>query len=178
VHCADHLNPVPLSAVARLLLGGVLCAVLALLTACAHAPQGARISTVSEPEPAASSAATPTNPPSAWQGARQYQWQMAQKIAAANPQLTFAGALPDPLASIPVIEVELKADGSIAHLHVLRTPVYHPETVHTAKAAIERAQPFGSVAHLPRPWRFAETFLFNEDLKFQLRTLVEMSAQK
>lgn len=108
----------------------------------------------------------------------EYRIRAAEKIQAANPQLGFAGELPDPLASIPVVQVLLHADGSVKRIEVLRTPSFYPETVQTAIQAIERAQPFGSVAHLPQPWQFSETFLFNEDLKFQLRTLVELTAEK
>jgi hypothetical protein len=100
-----------------------------------------------------------------------YRIQTAKKITQTNDALTFSGALPDPLASIPVIEISLNADGSIRGLDVRRTPRFYPETAQTALAAIRRAAPFGSVAHLPRPWVFNETFLFNDDLKFQLHSL-------
>jgi hypothetical protein len=40
-----------------------------------------------------------------------------------------------------------------------------------AKEALHRAAPFGSVSHLPRPWRFNETFLFNDQRQFKPLTL-------
>lgn len=100
-----------------------------------------------------------------------YRLQAAQKMMQTNGSNVFGGALPDPLASIPVIEITLNHDGSIRALEVMRTPKFYPETVELAKAAILRAAPFGSVAHLPQPWKFNETFLFNDDLKFQLHSL-------
>ncbi len=100
-----------------------------------------------------------------------YRVQTAKKIMQTNSAVTFTGSLPDPLASIPVIEINLNADGSIRGLDVRRTPRFYPETAQTAMAAIRRAAPFGSVAHLPQPWVFNETFLFNDDLKFQLHSL-------
>ncbi len=100
-----------------------------------------------------------------------YRIQTAKKIMQSNSAVTFAGSLPDPLASIPVIEISLNADGSIRGLDVRRTPRFYPETAQIAMAAIRRAAPFGSVAHLPQPWIFNETFLFNDDLKFQLHSL-------
>jgi hypothetical protein len=100
-----------------------------------------------------------------------YRVQAAKKIMQANTSNTFGGALPDPLASIPVIEITLNSDGSIRALDVRRTPKFYPETVELAKAAIRRAAPFGAVAHLPQPWQFNETFLFNDSLKFQLHVL-------
>ena len=37
--------------------------------------------------------------------------------------------------------------------------------------AVRRAAPFGDVSRLPRPWKFSETFLFNDERKFKPRTL-------
>ena len=37
--------------------------------------------------------------------------------------------------------------------------------------AVRRAAPFGDVSRLPKPWKFTETFLFNDDRKFKPRTL-------
>ena len=37
--------------------------------------------------------------------------------------------------------------------------------------AVRRAGPFGDVSKLPRPWKFAEAFLFNDDRRFKPRTL-------
>ena len=130
--------------------------------------------------PARTSYPTPTGtmtlPPSATQNATTadmlaYRVQAARKMMQANAGSTFTGSLPDPLASIPVIEIHLNADGSIRTLDVVRTPSFYPETVEMAKAAIHRAAPFGSVAHLPKPWTFNETFLYNDALKFQLHAL-------
>lgn len=100
-----------------------------------------------------------------------YRVQTAKKIMQTNSAATFTGTLPNPLASIPVIEISLNADGSIGDLDVRRTPHFYPETAQIAMAAIRKAAPFGSVAHLPKPWVFNETFLFNDDLKFQLHSL-------
>lgn len=102
-----------------------------------------------------------------------YKLRAARRIHAANPGETFSGPLPDPLQSIPVLEVHLNRDGSVQNIVVLRTPRQSPETVQMAIRAIRRAAPFESVAHLPRPWQFSETFLYNESFKFQLRTLAE-----
>lgn len=100
-----------------------------------------------------------------------YRIAAAKKIMQANPANTFAGVVPEPLASIPVLEITLNADGSVRAIEVLRKPHFYPETIEMAKAAILRAAPFGSVAHLPRPWTFNETFLYNDSLKFQLHAL-------
>ncbi|HSV44661.1 MAG TPA: hypothetical protein VLJ58_02620 [Ramlibacter sp.] len=102
-----------------------------------------------------------------------YKRQAALRIVQANPGQTFAGPLPDPLQSIPVLQVQLRSDGSVRSITVLRTPKFAPQTVEMARQAVQRAAPFGPVGHLPQPWQFSETFLYNDDLKFQLRTLAE-----
>lgn len=119
---------------------------------------------------AASLGNTPAGGSRTW---TEYRLRAARRIQAANPGETFTGPLPDPLQSIPVLEVHLNRDGSVQSIVVLRTPRQSPETVQMAMRAIRRAAPFESVAHLPRPWQFSETFLYNESLRFQLRTLAE-----
>ena len=90
---------------------------------------------------------------------------------AANPGLTYEGRPPDPLLAIPVLEVELNADGSIRRIEVLRHPRQAKDTTQIAIDAMRRAAPFGDVSRLPRPWKFTETFLFDDDRKFKPRTL-------
>jgi hypothetical protein len=101
----------------------------------------------------------------------EYRVQAARRIVAANPRLVYAGAVVEPLLAIPVLEVELHADGSIRSVDVLRQPSQARETTQIAIDAVRRAAPFGSVAHLPRPWKFAEAFLFNDDKRFKPRSL-------
>ena len=97
----------------------------------------------------------------------------ARRMVAANPGLTYVGEPPDPLLAIPVLEIELNSDGSIRRIEVLRRPrqAETQDTVQIAIDAVKRAAPFGDVSRLPKPWKFAETFLFNDDRKFKPRTL-------
>jgi hypothetical protein len=53
----------------------------------------------------------------------------------------------------------------------MRLPRQARDTVQTAIEAVRRAAPFGDVSRLPRPWKFTETFLFNDDRKFKPRSL-------
>lgn len=130
-----------------------------------------RATVAASTSPAASVAArAPTGPARSWD---EYRLRAAQRVMATSPGESFVGPLPDPLQSIPVLQVKLHRDGSIEEIVVLRTPRQSPQTVQMAMRAIRRAAPFEPVSHLPRPWQFNETFLYNEDLKFQLRTLVE-----
>ena len=97
--------------------------------------------------------------------------QAAKRLVAANPGGTYTGTVPDMLLAIPVLEIELNSDGSIRRIDVLRRPGQAPETLQLAIDAVRRAAPFGDVSRLPKPWKFSETFLFNDERKFKPRTL-------
>jgi len=97
--------------------------------------------------------------------------QAALRLVAANPTITYMGKVPDQLLAIPVLEVELNRDGSVRRIVTLREPRQAKDTLRIATDAIHRAAPFGDVSHLPRPWKFVETFLFDEDRKFKPRML-------
>jgi protein TonB len=100
-----------------------------------------------------------------------FRRQAAQRLVAANPHAVYDGPVPDPLLAIPVLEIELERDGSVHRIRVLRHPTQARDTTQLAIAAVQRAAPFGSVAHLPKPWTFAEVFLFDEQRRFKPRTL-------
>jgi hypothetical protein len=97
--------------------------------------------------------------------------QAARRMVTANPGLTYTGAVPDPLLAVPVLEIELNSDGSIRGIEVLRQPRQAKDTVQLAIDAVHRAAPFGDISRLPKPWKFAETFLFDDNRKFKPRTL-------
>ena len=97
--------------------------------------------------------------------------QAALRLVAANPGGTYTGEVPEILLAIPVLEIELNGDGSVRKITVLRYPRQARDTVKIATDAVRRAAPFGDVSRLPRPWRFTETFLFDDDRKFKPRTL-------
>ena len=92
-------------------------------------------------------------------------------MVAANPDGTYLGVVPDALLAIPVLEIELNGDGSVRKIDVMRLPRQAKDTTQLAMDAVRRAAPFGDVSRLPKPWRFTETFLFNDDRKFKPRTL-------
>lgn len=110
----------------------------------------------------------PPGTPRSWDQVRE---QAAQRLIAANPNITYTGRAPDVLLAIPVLSIQLNGDGSIKYIDVMRYPHQARDTIEVAKAALYRAEPFGDVSHLPKPWRFTETFLFNEQRKFKPLTL-------
>jgi hypothetical protein len=103
-----------------------------------------------------------------WAEVRQ---QAAERLIAANPDITYLGRVPDQLLAIPVLEVELNGDGSVRRIEILREPREAKDTIKIAVDAVRRAAPFGDVSRLPKPWKFTETFLFDDARKFKPRTL-------
>lgn len=101
----------------------------------------------------------------------QYRIEAARRIVAANPQISHTGTVQEPLLAIPVLEVELNHDGSVRSVNVMREPSQAKDTTRIAIDAVRRAGPFGDVSRLPKPWRFSEAFLFNDDRRFKPRSL-------
>jgi hypothetical protein len=99
-----------------------------------------------------------------WQA---YRLNVARQVLAASPGVTYTGAVPVPALAVPVFEIELAADGSIARIDLVRPPGQAPETTQIVVDALRRAEPFGSVTHLPKPWRFAEAYIFNAKRHFK-----------
>ncbi len=110
-------------------------------------------------------------PPATQRNWTEVRRQAALRLVAANPTITYMGKVPDQLLAIPVLEVELNRDGSVRRIVTLREPRQAKDTLRIATEAIHRAAPFGDVSHLPRPWKFVETFLFDDDRKFKPRML-------
>jgi len=103
-------------------------------------------------------------------------WDDVRRQAAKRPMYWaehggYMGVPPEPLLAIPVLEVELHADGSIRKIEVMRHPRQARDTTQIAIDAVRNAAPFGDVSRLPKPWRFTETFLFDDDRRFKPRTL-------
>jgi hypothetical protein len=139
----------------------------------APAPPGAATA-AAKPSPTAAAAARPHGnlpPPGPVRNWNEVRLQAAHRLVAANPAGTYTGAVPDPLLAIPVLEIELNADGSVRRIDVLRQPRQASDTTQLAADAVRRAAPFGDVSRLPRPWRFTETFLFDDERRFKPRTL-------
>jgi len=102
---------------------------------------------------------------------KELRLQAAHRLVAADPERSYTGPAPDPLLAIPVLEVELNADGSVRKIVVLRQPREARDTTQLAIDAVRKAAPYGDVSRLPKPWRFSETFLFDDERRFKPRTL-------
>ena len=145
-------------------------AATALLSACQTAPPPVG-STPSSLE------RTPPRTPATIQlaaGIDAYKSLVAQQIMAANGAYTFSGRLPPMLPAIVVLDLSVGPDGELKSVHVHRSR--DSEASAAALAAVRRVQAFfPPAAHLmrrhARTFDFSETFLFNDQYRFQLRTL-------
>ena len=155
--------------------GALPVALLLALTACAppRAPSGSStpssaVRPTSRDEPAR---ALSRDEPVRARNWDDYKLYAARRLMAANPSLTYDGAVPETLLAIPVLEIELNGDGSVRRITVQRQPSQARDTVQIAIDAVHRAAPFGQVSHLSKPWRYSEVFLFNDDRRFKPRVL-------
>jgi hypothetical protein len=101
----------------------------------------------------------------------EYRLQAAKQMVTVNAGQTYLDTPPEILLAIPVLQIELNANGSVRKILVLRYPGQALDTTQLAIQAVNRAAPFGDVSRLPKPWRFTETFLFRDDRKFKPRIL-------
>ena len=113
----------------------------------------------------------PLGPPASARNWDEFRQQAARRLVQSNPDGTYTGVVPEPLLAIPVLEVELNADGSVRRVHVLRHPRQARDTTQLAIDAVHRAAPYGSMSRLPHPWKWAEVFLFDEERRFKPREL-------
>jgi len=136
--------------------------------------QGARAPAITSVSPGRKGDRIVLPPPTMSRNWKEVRLQAARRLVAANPDITYLGKPPDLLRAIPVLTFELNGDGTIRRVEVMRYPSQDRETVNIAIESMRRAAPFGQVSHLPKPWRFNETFLFNNQHKFKPMTLDQL----
>lgn len=127
------------------------------------------------PPPARASAAPKLPPPKTPLDA--YKREVAQRILATNAAHTYDGRPPDILHAVVVLQLTVDRNGKVTTLKTLRSR--HPPQERAAIASVHAA---GS---LPAPppallrrgsLEIAETWLFRDDGKFQIRSLAEAQA--
>lgn len=150
--------------------------VVLALAGCATPPPTTPPAAPTAGTPAAAATARPPRyvklpPPPVPRNWDEFKLNAARRLVAAHPDTSFVGTPPEPLLAIPVLEIELHADGSVRRIEVVREPREVKEAIQIAIEAVHRAAPYGDVSRLPRPWRFVEVFLFDDDLRFMPATL-------
>ena len=123
--------------------------------------------------PAAPAMPAPASPARPARTSDEYLRGIALRLVAANPTRTYATPVPDPVPAILCLEIEVDAAGRVRNITVARRPAFADmqDTVPIAIEAVRRAAPFGDATHVPRPWKFREYFLFDEDRRFKPREL-------
>lgn len=106
-----------------------------------------------------------------------YKRDVAQRILSANATQTFEGRPPEILQAVVVLQFTIERSGTLTGLKTLRSR--HPPQEKVALASVRAAAPFPAPpAALLRSSRVevAETWLFRDDGKFQIRSLAEPQA--
>jgi hypothetical protein len=103
----------------------------------------------------------------------EFRRMAARRMVAASPKASYMGKPPPMLYAIPIMEIELNADGSVRNISVTRPPANAEaqNTIDYAVEAIRRGAPYGDISRLPKPWKWSEVFLFNEKRQFKPRSL-------
>ncbi|MBS7808264.1 hypothetical protein [Variovorax sp. PCZ-1] len=164
------------SATKSIVIAGGLTALTLLFAGCKsrpippHSPAPPPVATTPAPPVAVVPGATRLPLVANW---ADYRRRAAQTIIAANPGANFTGAQPAQWNGIATVTVMLHADGSVRALDLMRGSKVSPHVNEMALAAARRVANYGPVSNLPQPWQFNETFLYNDDNKFQLITIVE-----
>ena len=116
-------------------------------------------------------AAAPVPPPSLTLEA--YKASVARHIVERNAVHTFSGRLPPMLPAIVVVNITVDREGRLTDVQVQRSR--DPEASTVALASMRRSgllpRPDGLLAANTRAITFSETFLFNGEYRFQLRSL-------
>jgi protein TonB len=102
-----------------------------------------------------------------------YKNAVARHIMRYNTAHTFSSRLPPMLPAIVVLRITVDKDGRMTELAVQRSR--DDEASAVALASMERSgtlpKPFNLVSDAGNSLTFLETFLFNSNYQFQLRTL-------
>lgn len=104
-----------------------------------------------------------------------YKYDLAQRINQVNASRVYSGRPQALLRSVIVLRYTVDARGHLVHSEIMRSN-RDSETEATALASLRKAAPFPKPAtHLLRRGKLelAETWLFNNDGRFQLRSTAQ-----
>ena len=147
-------------------LGAFVFAVSLAAAASAQTQAPAKAPAKGKPAAAAAAPAVPKN-------MEEFKKAAARKMLAANPDVTYSGKPQQMNFGIPILEIELNDDATVKDITVVRPPAAEAaaSTVDIAKEAIRKAAPYGDISKLPKPVKWTEVFLFNDQKKFKPRSL-------
>jgi protein TonB len=103
-----------------------------------------------------------------------YKRDFAGRIARASADM-FEEPVPEVLKSIVVLDIAIDRDGNLRHVAVRRSNGFHA-LEHRAMDNVRRAAPYAAppftIRRADGSVSFLETFLFRDDGRFQIRSLV------
>jgi protein TonB len=150
------------------------CIFCALLLAACSANRPAPAPQQPSPPVAAVPAPAPVIPPLTLEG---YKKSVAERVARASPDI-FSESLPEMFKSIVVLDITIDREGRLTQVSVRRSNGYRA-LENRAMDSVRRAAPFTAPAFTVRgrdgSVNFLETFLFRDDGRFRIRSLVEQS---
>ena len=159
---------------------GLFAAILCSAVAAACAPRSKTPPMQPEVVPPGPVAAPSSRQPSARSMTRpttidSYKMEVARQIASMSSDL-FDDPLPEVLKSIVVLDIAIGRDGVPQLVSVRRSNGFR-QLEQRAEASVRKAAPFTApapeVLRGASSVRFLETFLFRDDGRFQIRSLVE-----
>jgi protein TonB len=155
-------------------------ALFATLSACAHEP---RIAPSPSPQygwqapDAPDGAAQSTS----FDSVDTYKYHAARHIMRYNTAHTFSGKLPPMLPAVVVLRITVDDTGRMTDVWVQRAPEDDADAARIAVASMHRAgvlpRPFNLATGPERSLSYSETFLFNDDYRFQIRTLAPIQTE-
>jgi protein TonB len=150
------------------------CAALILaLSATRHTPSVASLST--QDRPVATSIESYADRRTSFATADDYKFDAAVQIVQFNTAHTFSGKLPPMLHAIVVLRITVDERGRITDMWVQRAPEHGLLASKIALASMHRAgampRPLNLANGPDRSLSYSETFLFNAENRFQVRTL-------
>lgn len=155
----------------RWLAGGLVCGVLAAGCAAPPPAHGPMVSVPAAVAPIAPIAAAPRSAPPTLDN---YKVDVARQIAGASAEV-FDEPLPEMLKSVVVLDVTIGRDGRLLRVAVLRSNGYkalEARALESVRRAAPFAAPAASVRRADGTVNFLETFLFRDDGRFRIRSIV------
>jgi protein TonB len=157
-------------------LGAALCSAATLIFAACGTPSVDKPpAPIADRHPAPVAKAPPFTDSSSALTVNQYHKDFAQHLTRVNQNRIYEGAPPNPLRAIVVLEVELARDGQVTDVRSLRVPSHGQEQFKLARESVLRAAPYPkpamTVALGKSRIALTETWLFNNEGRFQLRSL-------
>jgi hypothetical protein len=111
----------------------------------------------------------------------EYRHEFAKRLHAANAGMLFEGPPPNPVRAVIVMRAEVDAIGGLRRLELVRAPWHDPWLEDLVRQTVRQAEPLSppslKLMNGARSVSFQETWLFDYQGRFRLRTLSQPQAE-